>query len=157
MAGGRFSQAVLREGRRRQARAIVTAIRQQWFVNQVVGTITLTLRQRMVVAVELIKRKVIVNISRPVTKSKGVRSGRIVVTNRSKPGEFPKADTAQLMRGIFRRVLMSRGVITGIVGSNMEYSKHLENEELKTYRSFLLRTLRENDPNIIKIFTGRIL
>ncbi len=126
----------------------------EWFIEKVSNKIAFTLKARMLKATDFLKNRVVKNISRPVTKSKGVRSGKIVVSNRSKPGEFPKADTTLLMKTIFNIVVpVSKGVIDGFVGTPQDYGVILE---LRMNRSFLARTLNENRTTIVRLLTGPI-
>lgn len=105
--------------------------------------------------VTLLQSKVVVNISRPVTKTKGPRGG-LVVTNRSKPGEYPKADTTQLVKSIRTHVLRPRrAVIEGQVGTNLSYGIILEKWP-PIDRNYLKRTLMENITDVRSILTGPI-
>ncbi len=127
--------------------------RTEWFINEVSDKVVLSIKQRVTVATELVQSKTISNISRPVTKGTGPRGGR-VVTNRSQPGEFPKADTTQLLKTIFSTVTeTSPGVWDGFVGTPLSYGLILEN---RMKRSFLKRTLNEQLGNIRRILTGPI-
>lgn len=131
-----------------------TSVRWEWKDKQVFDKIAITLKARMRLAVTMLSQQVTKNISRPVTKSTGVRSGRIVVTNRSKPGEYPKADTTLLRKTIFADVRAAgRGSWDGFVGTPQDYGVILE---LRMKRSFLVRTLNENKQRIVKMLTGPI-
>lgn len=118
-----------------------------WNGDEVQSKIKLEMRQRMALAVEHTRSKVVRNISRPVTKFRGPRGGR-VVTNRSKPGEFPKADTGLLMKSINRGVLVDKEFVDGWIGTPLDYGVILE---LKMNRSFLGRTVREEQNKIARI------
>lgn len=64
-----------------------------------------------------------------------------MVTNRSKPGEFPKADYPLLMKTIFGEVITtSPGVYDGFVGTPLDYGLILET---RLDRAFLTRTFNE--------------
>lgn len=158
MAKGRrrlpkLSQRTLQARARRISRAKERSKKTEWFVDQVSDTVVLTVERRMKLATEFLKNKVVKNISRPVTKSTGPRGGR-VVTNRSKPGEYPKADTTQLMRTIFGETKETEtNVWDGFVGTPLDYGLILE---LRMKRPFLQRTLREEKARITKILTGPI-
>ena len=65
--------------------------------------------------------------------------------SRSKPGEFPKADTTRLMKDIFWRM---ESKTSAIVGTTLDYGLFLET---RMDRSFLRRTYREQLPVIRKI------
>jgi hypothetical protein len=144
--------------RRREKAAYRTAYT-EWFINEVSDKVELTLSRRVRLATEFLKNKVVLNISIPVEKErmrvgkKGQRRYRMVVTKRSKPGEFPRAETAQLMRTIFRTSKTGRGWSEGYVGSPLDYSLRLE---LKLNRSFLVRTLREELGTVRRILSGPI-
>lgn len=123
------------------------------FVDEVSKRINLTLKQRMVIAASFLQDVVVKNISVPVTKA--AIGGRTVVTERSKPGEFPRADTTQLMKSIFWDVVESEpGKIEGFVGTPVWYSLPLE---IMMNRRFLGRTLDEQRDNITRILTGPIV
>jgi hypothetical protein len=124
-------------------------VRIEWHGKEILKDLTLTMTQRMKLAVELVKSNVVRNISRPVTKGTGPRGGR-VITDRSKPGEFPKADTTLLMKSIFGEVKVDRanGNIDGFIGTPLDYGVILE---LRMNRSFLKRTLDEEQERIKKV------
>ncbi len=104
-------------------------------------------------ATELVHAKVVRNISRPVTKGIGPRGG-LRITGRSKPGEYPKADTTQLMKTIFKHFQEDKpGVEAGYIGTPLDYGFILE---YKLDRSFLRRTLREENDKVTRILTGPI-
>lgn len=164
------SPAVLAAEQRRIQRAEVDAARTEWFINEACQQVNLSLKKRMRVAVAYLQSKIVVNISRPVTKtltSRKVKStnpetGRsttktvntVVISDRSKPGEFPKADTTLLMKTIFNEVVEPQiGIIDGYVGTPLEYGLHLE---LYKDRSFLRRTFNEELPKITAVLTGPI-
>jgi len=105
------------------------------------------------VAVVFLQDAIVKNISVPVVKK--IVNGRTIVTKRSKPGEFPRADTTQLMKTIFNDVVdYGNGVIHGYVGTPLGYG--LELETLKQ-RQFLTRTLNEEIGNITGLLTGPIV
>ena len=123
----------------------------------------------MRLATEFVKNKVVKNISRPVTKivvkspqgrnakgqfTKGQSYTR--VTNRSKKGEFPKADTTQLMKTIFS-TYQEFGPMSfaGYVGTPLDYGLRLEISP-SLDRSFLVRTLNEERENVMAILSGPI-
>ena len=107
----------------------------------------------MMLATQVLKDTVVDNIKRPVTKSTGPRGGR-VVTNRSKSGEFPKAETTLLMKSIFSDVRPGgKDVWDGYVGTPQDYGVILE---LRMNRSFLVKTLNKELPVIRRILMGPI-
>ena len=144
------------QGRLRRVRgAINRDIQIQWFIRETSDTIFLTLRQRMLIVTELLHSRVVQNISRRVTITTGPRGGR-VVSNRSKPGEYPKAETTQLMRTIMSQVVVPRkDVVVGMVGTPLDYGAILERWP-KLDRRYLVRTLNENLQPIMRILSGPI-
>lgn len=123
------------------------------FIDEVSKRIDLTLKQRVTVAVNFLADRVVKNISVPVTKV--VIGGRTVVTERSKRGEFPRADTTQLLKTIFWDVREdSPGQVNGFVGTPLAYGVELE---LLMDRRFLTRTLDEERGNIVRMLTGPIV
>ena len=149
----RFSPAVQAARARRAGRAGRSSVEIESYVDEVSKRIDLTLKQRVTVAVGFLADRVVKNISVPVTKM--VIGGRTVVTERSKPGEYPRADTTTLMKSIFWDVKEdSPGNIQGFVGTPVWYSIPLE---LMMDRRFLTRTLDEERGNIVRILTGPIV
>ena len=150
MAG--FSPAVAAARARRAGRAGATRVEIESFVDEVSKRIDLTLKQRVMIAVNFLADRIVKNISVPVTKV--VIGGSSMVTERSKAGEFPRADTTQLMKTIFWDVKEdSPGNVQGFVGTPLAYG--LELEVLKD-RRFLTRTLDEERGTITRILTGPI-
>lgn len=146
------SAAVLRARARRAGQAEARNVRMEWFANEVAGKVELTMEQRVRLATAHVMTKVVRNISRPVTVGRGPRGGR-VVKNRSKPGQFPKADTTQLMKSIFSGVYNEGKQTIGYVGTPLDYGLILET---RMNRSFLKRTLDEERSRVIKLLTGPI-
>lgn len=139
--GGRLSRVL---GSKAMVRRLaVTAVRLDWLGERVEKNINMGMDARVRLAAQLLRDRVVVNISRPVTKLGG---GRVDPGSRSKPGEFPKADTTRLMKDIFWE---SRGEREAIVGTTLDYGAVLELGRLK--RSFLQRTLREEQGRIRRI------
>lgn len=142
---------------RRAARAAEKDARIEWNIDNVASKVAMTMKQRIVLATGYVHQKVVSNISQPVVKAK--RKGRdgkmkTVVVERSKPGEFPRADTSQLMRTIFKEVREIRpGVFEGYIGTPLEYGAILELSK-RLDRSFLVRTLNEQQGRVRKILTG---
>jgi hypothetical protein len=140
---------------RRAASAQASAVRIEWFIKETCNKIALPMRKRVAVATEYLKSKVIQNISKAVVKG-STKTGKMTVMVRSKPGEFPRADTTQLMKTIFSQVVETApGTYDGYVGTPLDYGLILETtESLK--RSFLQRTLNEEQMRIRGILTGPI-
>ena len=94
-------------------------------------------------AAQLLRDRIVVNISIPVGKE--VRNGRTVVTERSKPDEFPRVETARLMRDIGWDMI---GHTEAAVYTTLDYGLYLE---MRMNRSFLRRTHNEQLPMLRKI------
>jgi hypothetical protein len=149
----RASAAVEAARRRRVGRAAQQAVEIEWFIKEVSDKVSMAMRQRVRIATELLKSRVVKNISTPVVKGTGPRGGK-VVTDRSKPGEFPHAETVELLKTIFGVVTETiKGVWDGFVGTPLDYGLILET---KMHRSFLVRTLNEERDKIKRILTGPI-
>ena len=144
---------VLAGRERRVGASAARDVRIEWFIENVSNRVAMSFRQRMNMATQYLKDKVVRNISIPVIKSIGPRGGR-VVTGRSVAGEYPHADTTQLLKTIFQEVReVSPGVIEGYVGSPLQYGLILET---KMDRSFLVRTLNEELGVLRQMLTGPI-
>lgn len=150
------SPAVLAARARRLGRAHLVTVRTQWFIDNVLNVVQTSLRRRVHIATEYVRSKTVLNISRPVTKTYvkvGGRSG-VHITNRSKKGEYPKADTAMLMKTLFTSYeTWGPGTYVGYVGTPMDYGIVLE---LRLDRSFLKRTLYEELGMVYQILAGPI-
>ena len=151
------SQAVLEARARDVASKGLDTTRIEWFIEEVSDKINMTVEQRVRLATTYLRDKVVRNISRPVTKSRVTgKSGKSYtrVTDRSKAGEFPKADTTLLMKTIFdEQIHEEEGIYDGAVGTPLEYGLILE---LQMDRSFLVRSLNEERNTIVRILTGPI-
>lgn len=130
---------------RRQGRIRATI---RWFDRQVARNIEIGMGSRVKLALQILRDQIVVNISDPVVKFRSA-SGRIRVDpqSRSKPGEFPKADTTRLMKDVFWQM---DGRESGIVGITLDYGVILET---RRDRSFLLRTLNQMRGEIRRILT----
>ena len=138
------------------------------------SVVKVALRERMRLCTQFLKDKVVTNISRPVTKTVVIRthdtsqtwmgkdtkfggpvgSQYTRVTDRSKPGEYPKADTTLLMTSIFDdQVEVGKDVWEGYLGFPVDYGITLE---LRMDRRFLTRTLMENMVTVERFFQGPI-
>ncbi len=122
----------------RSRRMVRFNTRLQWFGQRVIGNINIGMEARLRATAQLLRDKVVINISIPVVKEKSRRTGRIVVTERSRPGEFPRADTTRLMKDIFWEVRPEEH--SARVGTTLDYGLWLE---IRMHRSFLRRTLNE--------------
>ena len=121
-----------------------------WNGDAVAAQIGKTMAQRLKAAAFIVKQQTQQNLSRPVLKYKGIRSNRIQVLpeSRSKPGEFPRADTTRLKKDIFSQLVNPE---KAVVGTTLDYGVILE---MKMNRSFLRRTLQEMGPTVRKILTA---
>ena len=122
--------------------------RTEWYINNVCDKVSKTLSKRMRVATELVRSKTVVNIS--IAVGRGPDGG---VIQRSKSGEFPRAETTQLMRTLFTHHESTRSSVIGYVGTPMDYGIKLE---LELNRKFLSRTMFEQLDNIKRILLGPI-
>ncbi len=121
--------------------------RTMWFTNEVNSKIVSIVANRVGIATRFVANKVLRNISIPVERITGSRGGEIVV--RSRPGEFPRKDTAALKRTLITDIKrMTPNIIDGFVGSPMDYSLVLE---LDLSRKFLSRTLNEERGKVLDI------
>lgn len=151
------SAAVLAARARRGQQAADRSARIQWFIDEVSDKVEMTMDQRIKLSTQFLKAKIVRNISKAVVRAQGRnRLGQFTrkrVRGRSKPGEFPRADTTQLMKTIFDDYTKDGDHITGYVGTPLDYGLILET---KRDRSFLKRTLDEELPTIKRILTGPI-
>lgn len=128
----------------------------RWFEAQFRQGFRATMSTRIRLAAQLLRDAVVINISRPVTKIKRPRTRNergefqkqgFRVLNRSRPGEYPKADTTRLMRDIFYQM---EGRLSAIVGTTLDYGLILE-VSTSLRRRFLGRTLDEKWPFLQRI------
>ena len=145
-----------------QKRGAVT-VRVQLAVNKVLQNTTIKAAARVRLAGQLLLDAVRVNLSRPVRKIKRTytkvdpttgtktKHTRIVVDrkSRSKPGEFPRADTTRLMKDVFHS--HDPSVPVSRIGTTLDYGLFLE---VKLNRSFLRRTLNEMRAELLLIIQG---
>lgn len=179
----RANQAVEKARARRVEQADERALRTRWFIEQVSKTTNLSMSARVRLATEYLKNQVVLNISTPVERavvrtftkievgkilrSKGLISlkearkkkdvfvfhARTRVTKRSKPGEYPRADTTRLMKDIFSDYIKyGDSIHDGIVGTTLDYGVILELSR-RLHRGYLVKTLVENQGLIKKILT----
>lgn len=147
------SEAVLAARERRAATSANADVRIEWFIQNVTSKLQMTAKQRVLLATNYLRDRVVKNISRPVTVGVGPRGGRVVV-DRSKPGEYPKADTTQLLKSIFAEVReTSPGDWTGYVGTALDYGIILETS-MRLDRAFLVPTLNAERAILQKFLTG---
>ncbi len=149
MAGlGAFNARTLRNW---SAKRLKFRIRLNLNIQTVLSKTKLKVAQRVRIAGQLLRDAVVVNLSRPVRKYTGPRSGRVQVDpeSRSKEGEFPRADTTRLMKSIYARHIPE--LATSRIGTNLGYGVILE---VSLERSFLRRTLREQRRNLLILIRG---
>lgn len=122
-------------------RAARQDVQMRWFDRQVARNIRIGMTTRLKIAAQMLRDRVVVNISRPVG-----RDG-LVVTVRSQPGEFPRLETGRLQKDIFWEL---DGKLSAVVGTTLDYGLVLETQ---MNRSFLRRTFRQMQPSIRRILT----
>jgi hypothetical protein len=129
-------------------------VRFKWNTAAVCGKVSLTLEQRVRIVVEHLKTRITRNISVPVVKERSKITGRIIVTERSSPGEFPRADTTNLMKTLMTDVVeIEPGNWVGYVGTPTMYGLILE---LGMHREFLTRTMNEEYETVMGILGGPV-
>lgn len=136
-------------------RKLAFETRINWLGDAVQRGLTMTMRARVRLCAQLVRDKVVINIGTPVTKLQGrSRGGRFTAArvrpgSRSRPGEFPRAETTRLMKDIYYEVGASG--LHAIVGTTLDYGVVLETV---MNRSFLRRTLNEMQPQITRVLTA---
>ena len=136
---------------RKSARSGRTEARIEWFINDVQNRVDLTLEQRVEVAMQYLWTTVVKNISIPVVKE--VIGNRTRVTERSKPGEFPRSDTTHLREDIASEVVKTVKGFEGYIITPLDYGLILET---RLDRRFLRRTLEEEIPQLERILGAKI-
>lgn len=134
---------------RRRGRVTVTS-EIEWHTADLSRRARREMKKRMVKATDHLRRQTVKNISVPITIRTGVRGGTLI--ERSRPGEFPRAETRRLMRSIFSDVFVRGKNVYGIVGTTLDYGAILE---LKMDRSYLRRTMREENSVVRSIMTEK--
>lgn len=144
------SKAVTNALERRGVKARTSGAVVQSFIKQVHANVSLTLVDRVHLATEYLRTRIIKNISKPVGRDK---AGNVI--ERSKPGEFPRADTTQLMKTIFTDYEddPEGNWCEGYVATPLDYGLFLE---LFMDRSYLSRTLYEELDTIEEIIAGKV-
>lgn len=137
-------------GRARRGEA---GVRFESNLDNVLKTVNLSMEKRVRFATEFLLTTITKNINVGVTRLTGPRGGKVVI--RSKPGEFPRAETTQLKKTLIKDVRQTRpGLWEGFIGTPLNYGLILESKRLD--RSFLVRTLNEQRAMITRILTGPI-
>jgi len=148
----RMSEARARRQTRMNARIV-------WFSDRFERGLQLTMQQRLRVAAQLLLDQIKINLSTPVVKvdrkrtrdtawgKKGSSYRWVDPASRSRPGEYPHAETTLLMKTTFMDM---PSPLRAIVGTPLKYGVKLE---LEMNRSFLRRTLWEMQPILADILT----
>ena len=155
MAKVKSNLAIERGRARRVASTEKRRVRFKWMLDKVMAKVSLDVESRVRLATVYLHSQVVLNISRPVMKTvrritRGPNKGkrRTVVSNRSKAGEYPKADTTRLMADVFQEVAQeSPGRYVGYVGTTLDYGVILETNS-RLDRRWLTRTLFEEADNM---------
>ncbi len=144
---------VERQRARRAAKASKGNVEIEWFIRNVSDKVNMTMRQRMDIAMEMLANQIVKNISVPVGRGSSRITGRVVVTERSKAGEFPRAEHSRLMKDVplTKVVTVVGGGVEGLVGTSLDYGLILE---LKRDRSFLVKTFNAMRKTMLRILTG---
>ena len=132
------------EARNRQLSRLNSRV--EWFGEWIRQGIRQGMQVRVRFAAQYLRDKTVFNISTPVTKRRS-GGGRTIVSDRSMPGEFPRADTTRLMKDIY---IEEVGTLRYMIGTTLDYGLYLET---RMNRSFLIRTLNEEADNIRMILT----
>lgn len=150
MAGGKPK---LDYAAKRAARQKRFDTRLEWFADRLTKGIKVEMSARLQFAAQILRDQVVINLSVPVVKvksGKGKSKKTVVVRgSRSKPGEFPRADTTRLMKDIFYKEIEPGR--TWAIGTTLDYGLRLET---RMQRSFLVRTLNEMRPKLIKLLVA---
>lgn len=119
---------------------MATGARIRWFGEDVQRTVNAEMVKRVHVATNHLKEATRQNLNRRKTRTEGP----------SKIGEIPHVDTGNLRDSVFRRVDVGKNVVTGDVGTKLDYGIH---HELKG-RPFLRPTLKMEEGAIANILTA---
>lgn len=85
----------------------------EWFGEAVKQSLSQTMQQRLGLVARLLSAEIKVDISIPVRKALG-KHGRLVVVERSKPGEPPRLETGNLRRSVFGRLVTKDEAHVGV-------------------------------------------
>lgn len=134
------------------------------YTNKVLLNTQKTMKARLMTVGQLLRDRTVINISHPVIKERRIVTSRDPDTgkvtrrtqtvtvpgppSRSRPGEFPHADTTRLMKDIFYDWVEGQQAVR--VGTTLDYGLFLET---RMNRSFLVRTLNEMRPWIAQVFS----
>jgi len=149
------SAAVLGAIGRRGSVAGARNVRIEWYIKNVTDKIEMTMKDRLKIAADLVHSATVRNISTPVVVGQ-TKTGKQVVVGRSKPGEFPRAETGNLMRTLFHGVHKAAdGEWEGYVGTPLQYGAILEVSQ-RLNRTYMKRTLDEKKDLVKKVLSGPI-
>ena len=147
------SEEVLKAHAREGAQAQQEYARFKWYAENVLNKVKLGMKERLQIAAAFVHKKTVVNISKPVvvaTSKKGIRR----VVERSKPGEYPRAETGQLRKTLSHGVTKdNNGEWVGYVSTPLIYGAILEMWE-PLNRTYMRRTLNEERETVKKILSG---
>ena len=152
-----------------------------WYGEQIKNDVTFSMNQRIRLVAQLLRDRIVINLSTPVVKVRVARQRDttsrgggprgstytwVDPSSRSKPGDFPHAETTMLMKSIFFDVDKDERALRAIVGfpanatsapkdiksgTSLDYGVILETQ---MDRSFLVRTYNEMLPTMMKILTA---
>ncbi len=145
---------------RRAARKGKSEANIEWFIDDIQQLTDKTLEERMETAMQYLWVTTVKNIDVPVVKEvvtlkRGPNKGKTLtrVIERSKPGEFPRADTTNLRESIASEVVRTDKGFEGYITTPLDYAVILE---LRLDRRFLRRTLEEEIPAIERILGAKL-
>lgn len=161
------TEAQLEAQKRRLAAQAKRDARQAIFIDAVVKSAKYDMQQRVQICLNLLQDQIVRNISVPVdygyqkwvikipkgpyVKARTIRRTTRHVVQRSKPGEFPRAETTTLRKSIFHGMAVTATRVDGFVGTPIAYGVILET---RMDRSFLLRTWTAQYQTLIAILSG---
>lgn len=125
----------------------------EWYIRQFMRGYNTSMSARVRLGAQLLRDQIVINLSVPVHKIRTSRGTRVDRTSRSKPGEFPRADTTRLMKDIFFEMRSTGFNPRAIVGTTLDYGLILEIAGGRRGRPFLVRTLRQFEPQLRRILT----
>lgn len=141
----------------RERRIIKWNTKVEWLGNRWRTGLRMGFQARLKLVGQLLRDRVVINIAIPVHKERGARrrggdgrfrAGAVRVTKRSRPGQYPRADTTRLMKDIFWKMVTDNELR---IGTTLDYGLRLETE---MERSFLLRTFRETQHILVNSLTN---
>ncbi len=134
----------------RANRNVTASVETKWHTSKVQRALGTGMRKRLAVAAAVVQSAVVKNISQPVTKGSGPRGGQVIL-NRSRAGQYPKADTTQLLKSVFSGVDKDvKGDEIGFVGIPLHYGLILET---RMDRLLLVASMLEKASEIRQILT----